>query len=75
MSGVAVATITKSIVEGSRFFFSRSCFAACIAKKEVGSSGFRAILRSLIPVRVTIHSSFVSTIFSKSVLDKTSEGT
>ncbi len=44
-----------------------ACSAALAAMSEVNSSS-AAIRRSLMPVRVVIHSSEVSTIFSKSAL-------
>ena len=49
MSGVAVATITKSIVVGSIFFFAIKSFAAFIAKNDDPSSLPFNILLSLIP--------------------------
>ena len=74
ISGVAVATI---IVPTSLALICASFnafFAATIDISEVAvfSSTKR---RSLIPVRVVIHSSDVSTIFSKSALVTTLSGT
>ena len=48
--------------------------AAFVARSEVNSSG-AAMRRSLMPVRVVIHSSEVSTIFSRSALVRIFSGT
>ena len=48
--------------------------AAATAMSLVGSSG-AAMCRSFIPVRVTIHSSDVSNIFSRSAFVRTFAGT
>ncbi len=73
MSGVIVATITRSISVGSNFLFLIMVFAARIAIYEVPIP-LSKILLSFIPVRVVIQSSFVSTIFSKSALFKVFSG-
>ena len=67
MSGVIVATKTKSISDKAipDDFMARS--AARQASSLVGWSS-RAILRDLIPVRVRIHSSEVSTRLQSSSL-------
>ena len=64
-SGVIVATMTKSKSFAVSFAAASAAVAACAASAEVGSSA-AAIRRSTMPVRVRIHSSLVSTIFSKS---------
>jgi hypothetical protein len=68
MSGVMVATMIKSISSAvtPAIFIARS--AALAAMSEVNSSFARRCGRSLMPVRVVIHSSEVSTIFSRSAL-------
>ena len=74
MSGEMVATMIRSICPAvtSAIFMARS--AALAARSDVNSS-FAASRRSLMPVRVTIHSSVVSTIFSRSALDRIFAGT
>ncbi len=69
-----VATMIKSIwlAVTPAIFIAR--WAAFAAMSEVNSS-FAAMRRSLMPVRVVIHSSDVSTIFSRSALVKTFSGT
>ena len=74
-SGVIVDTITKSIVSGSNFFFFIRSLAAFIAKYEVAFPFSLSILLFFIPVLAVIHSSFVSTIFSKSLFEIKSSGT
>ena len=75
ISCVAVATMTNSISFGTSFDFLIKSSVALIAKKEVPLPGSFKILRSLIPVRETIHSSFVSTIVSNISLVNTWSGT
>src|SRR5437867_592320 len=61
MSGVAVATRSRSISSGEIFACSIALSAAFAAMSLVVSS-LAAMRRSLIPVRVVIHSSLVSTV-------------
>ena len=75
ISGVAVATITKSISFGSTPLLLIRFSAALIARNDVPLPSSLRIRLSLIPVRVVIHSSLVSTIVSKTLLDKTKSGT
>ena len=73
MSGVIVA---QTIMPTSSAFTPASAsarLAASAARSEVAWSS-RAMCRSLMPVRVTIHSSVVSTIFSSSALVRTRSG-
>src|SRR5262249_2484763 len=74
ISGVIVATTIKSICSAVTPAASIARKAARAPKSEVNSS-LDAMWRSLIPVRVVIHSSDVFTIFSRSALVKTREGT
>src|SRR5216684_6146155 len=74
MSGVTLATIIISISEGSVFVCASNAFAASVAKCDEAMP-FSTMCRSRIPVRVRIHSSLVSTIFSKSALVITLGGT
>ncbi len=73
MSGVAVATMTRSRSSGATPACSSAFRAAGRARSLAASSG-AAIRRSLIPVRVTIHSSVVSTITSRSAFVSTLSG-
>ena len=74
MSGVMVATMIRSICSGvtSPFFVARN--AAWAPMCEVYSFA-AAIRRWRMPVRLVIHSSDVSTIFSKSALVRIFSGT
>src|SRR5258706_1446332 len=74
MSGVMVATTIKSISSALTRAGSIERKAAGAPGSEVNSS-LAAIWRSLIPVRVVIHSSEVLTIFSRSALVSTRSGT
>ena len=74
MSGVTLATMIMSISDGSVFVCASSAFAASVARCELAMP-FSTTWRSRIPVRVRIHSSLVSTIFSKSALVMTFGGT
>ncbi len=74
MSGVTVATISRSIEEGSTFAIS-SARRAAGRQMSVRASSSAAIRRSLIPVRSTIHWSFVSTSFERSSFVITFSGT
>ena len=67
MSGVAVATSSKSIFSGEILACSIAFNAALVAMSLVVSF-LAAIRRSLIPVRVVIHSSLVSTMRERSAL-------
>jgi len=64
----------KSISSGLIPALLKASRPAAIAKSDVASLS-AAILRSLIPVQVRIHSSVVLTIFSKSKLVKIFSGT
>ena len=66
ISGVTVAQIMQSMSNGSRFFLRRISSMAFTAISELALPGSINILLSDIPVLVLIHSSLVSTIFSKS---------
>ncbi len=74
MSGVTVATITRSIDDGSTPAISSARRAAGM-QMSVSASSSAAIRRSLIPVRSRIHSSFVSTSFERSSFVSTRSGT
>jgi hypothetical protein len=67
MSGVIVATTIRSICSALTPAFCMARSAACAAKSEVNSF-LAASRRSRMPVRVVIHSSEVSTSFSRSEL-------
>src|ERR1022692_2755134 len=74
MSGVTVAMMIKLIWSAvTPAIFIARC-AALAAMSDVNSS-WAAIRRSLMPVRVVIHSSEVSTIFSRSALVRIFSGT
>src|SRR5262252_1896458 len=74
MSPVIVATMIKSSSSGLTLARSIARNPAWAAKSDVNSS-LPASRRSLIPVRAVIHSSVVSTIFSRSALVKIFAGT
>ena len=74
MSAVTVATIMRSISAASIPRFSHNVLTASAPISDVALVGSFRIRRSSIPVRVRIHSSLVSTIFSKSALERTSSG-
>jgi hypothetical protein len=67
LSGVEVASTSRSIVDASVFADASAALAAAIARSEVISPS-AATCRSRIPVRCTIHSSVVSTIRDRSSL-------
>ena len=67
MSGVTVATMIASISWGSMPPRANAIFAASAARSLVATP-LSTTWRSRIPVRLNIHSSLVSTIFSKSLL-------
>ena len=73
MSGVVVATTIKSTSCGPRRASLSARFAASTARSLVGWSS-RALCRWRMPVRSTIHSSEVSTIFARSALVTTCSG-
>ena len=73
MSGVTVATMTRSRSAGSTPAWARAARAAGSAMSESASSS-RATRRSRIPVRATIHSSEVSTIRDSSSFVRTYSG-
>ena len=72
-SGVTVPTITNSISKGSMPFFSSKVLTAAAAISELAPSFM--MRRSLMPVRLMIHSSEVSTNLAKSSFDKICSGT
>ena len=73
MSGVDVQTIIRSNSFGDIFADSRATLAASIAR--VDEDSFSPAMRlSRIPVRVRIHSSEVSRVFSRSSLVRTFSG-
>ena len=72
-SGVSVASRIRSMSSGSRPATAIARSAATAPIEAVVSSG-PATRRSRIPVRVTIHSSDVSTICSRSALVRTRSG-
>ncbi len=74
ISPLIVATITISISLGFTPDACNAFFDASKHKSELVSHGF-TILRSLMPVLSVIHSSDVSTFFSKSKLLRTISGT
>ena len=74
MSGVTVATRTRSISAGGTPACSRASLHAGSAMSESASS-CAAIRRSRMPVRVTIHSSDVSTSVDSSSFVRTRSGT
>ena len=75
MSGVTVAQIIQSISNGSKFFLRNISSIAFTAMSELALPGSLRILRSEIPVLLFIHSSLVSTSFSKSKLVNLVSGT
>ena len=74
MSGVMVATMIMSICSALTPASSIARKAAFVPRSAVNSSS-AARRRSRIPVRDTIHSLEVSTIFSRSALVSTFSGT
>src|SRR6185436_9332094 len=74
MSGVTVAQMMRSTSFGGTPAASSDCRQASVANWDMNSPS-PAIRRSRMPVRVVIHSSLVSTIFSRSRLVTTREGT
>ena len=74
MSGVTVARTIRCTSSGATPAASIACRPASMAKGDNVSSS-PATRRSLIPLRVRIHSSEVSTIFSRSALVSTPSGT
>ena len=74
MSGVVVPTTMKSMSAGVMPAWAIACSAASFARSEVATPG-STMWRSRIPVRCWIHSSLVSTIFSRSALVSTRGGT
>ena len=74
MSGVTVATISRSISRASRPAISSALRHAGSERSDIASVS-AAIRRSRIPVRSRIHSSFVSTIVASSSFVTTRSGT
>src|SRR5574343_2020577 len=75
MSGVTVAQIMQSISVGAIFFLRNTSSMAFTAISLLAFPGSFSILLSSIPVLVLIHSSLVSTIFSRSKLVSFVSGT
>src|SRR5882757_10484516 len=75
ISAVTVATIKQSISSGLMPLFLQISSATGTQRSEVALPGSFRILLSSMPVRVRIHSSLVSTIFSRSAFVKLSSGT
>ena len=73
-SGVTVAQMSKSMSIGEIPRFSHSTFTASTAMSLVPNPSPFRMCRSEIPVRERIHSSLVSTIFSKSAFVRMSGG-
>lgn len=73
VSGVMVPTMMRSISAASIPAFSSAFLAAPVARSEVFSPS-AAMCLDLIPVRVVIHSSVVSTMLSRSLLVMTLSG-
>ena len=67
MSGVVVPTTMKSMSAGVSPARSIAFRAASVARSDVATPG-STMWRCLMPVRCWIHSSLVSTIFSRSAL-------
>src|SRR5439155_18289941 len=74
MSGVAVAPIMRSISLGDILACSIA-FSAALAAISLVFSSFAAIRRSLMPVRVVIQSSLVSTMRDRASLVRVFSGT
>src|SRR5258708_13842634 len=75
ISAVTVATNRQSISSGLMTRFLQISRATGTQRSEVALPGSFRILLSSMPVRVRIHSSLVSTIFSRSAFVKRSSGT
>ena len=73
MSGVVVATMTRSTSAGAMPAMSRALRAACSARSDVVSAG-AAMRRSRMPVRARIQASLVSTLRDSSSLVSTRAG-
>ncbi len=73
-SGVTVGQMMYCTSAGVRPASSRAARAASAPRSELACSS-EAMRRSLIPVWLTIHSSLVSTIFSRSAFVRTRSGT
>ena len=74
MSGVTVPTTMKPMSSGVRPAFAMALIAASLPRSEVLTPGSTMCL-SRMPVRCRIHSSLVSTSFSRSALVNTRGGT
>ena len=74
MSGVAVATRIKSI-SLALILACSIAFSAAFAAMSLVYSSLAAMRRSLMPVRVVIHSSLVSTMRERSSLVRIFSGT
>ena len=74
MSGVTVARTIKSMSAGSVLVCARSVFAACDGQVRSGGALFDHVAFADAGA-VRIHSSLVSTIFSRSALVRTFGGT
>ncbi len=74
MSGVAVATRIRSI-SLALILACSIAFSAAFAAMSLVNSSFAEMRRSLMPVRVVIHSSLVSTMRERSALLRIFSGT
>ena len=74
MSGVTVAQMMRSMSVGARPDLAQRDFTASAPMSDVALLGSFRMRRSSMPVRVRIHSSEVSTIFSRSALVSLSSG-
>ena len=74
MSGVTVAQMTMSMSSGANPDLAHKDFTASAPMSDVALLGSLRMRRSWMPVRVRIHSSVVSTIFSRSKLVSLSSG-
>src|ERR1700722_14199231 len=75
ISGVTVPTISPSVSSGEMLRFLHNSSTAGAHRSDVAFPGSVKILLSSIPVRERIHSSLVSTIFSRSALVNFCSGT
>ena len=74
MSGVTVPTMITPMSAGVSPAFAIALIAASLPRSDVATPG-STMCRSRMPVRCRIHSSVVSTIFSRSALVSSRGGT
>ena len=74
MSGVTVPTMIRPMSSGVSPAFAIAVIAASFPRSDVATPG-STMWRSRMPVRCRIHSSVVSTIFSRSALVSSRGGT